>query len=65
MIPFEASKLRKGDIIVYNGDAHAVAYDGNGGYVGNSSSQDKIVHGKNYEQMGGLYPSRIIRTSQV
>lgn len=65
VIPFEASKLRKGDIIVYNGDAHAVAYDGNGGYVGNSSSQDKIVHGKNYEQMGGLYPSRIIRTSQI
>lgn len=64
VIPFDANKLKKGDIIVYNGNRHVVAYDGNGGYVGNSSSKDMIVHGKNYEQMLGIYPVSIIRTSQ-
>lgn len=65
VIPFNAAKLQKGDLIVYNGNSHVVAYDGNGGYIGNSSSQDRIVHGKSYEQMGGLYPVSIIRTSQI
>ena len=65
VIPFNANNLQKGDIIVYGDNAHVVSYDGNGGYIGNSSSQDCIVHGKDYGQMGGLYPTKIIKASQI
>ena len=64
-IDFDASKLQKGDTIVYGDNDHVVTYDGNGGYIGNSSSQDCIVHGSDYGQMGGLYPTRIIKTSKI
>lgn len=45
----------KGDIIVYhgsNGFNHVVIADGQGGYYGNSSSQNQGVHGSDYHQMG-------------
>ncbi len=64
VIPFDASQLQKGDCIVYGDDDHVVIYDGNGGYIGNSSSQDMVVHGTNYNEMGGLTPTKIIKTSQ-
>ena len=51
VIPFDASKLEAGDIIVYGDDDHVVMYDGKGGYVGNSSSQQKVVHGSDYTSM--------------
>lgn len=64
VIPFDASQLQKGDCIVYGDDDHVVIYDGNGGYIGNSSSQDMVVHGSDYNQMGGMTPTKIIKTSQ-
>lgn len=63
VIPFDESALEKGDIIVYGDNDHVVTYDGNGGYVGNSSSLGKIVHGGDYTQMDGLRPTKIIKTS--
>lgn len=63
VIPFDASKLQAGDVIVYGDNAHVVLYDGNGGYVGNSSSQMKVIHGDDYTAMGeDLPPTRIIKT---
>lgn len=63
VIPFDASKLEKGDIIVYGDRDHVVTYDGNGGYVGNSTSQGRIVHGSDYREMGDLQPTEIIKTT--
>ena len=62
-IPFDESRLEKGDIIVYGGDKHVVTYDGKGGYVGNSTSQGHIVHGGDYHAMGGMEPTGIIKAS--
>ena len=46
----------KGDVIVYynnkNGYNHVVIADGQGGYYGNSSSQNQGVHGSDYHEMG-------------
>ena len=36
--------------------------DGNGGYVGNSTSQQKVVQGDDYNAMGDLKPTKIIKT---
>ena len=63
VIPFDASKLEKGDVIVYGDRDHVVTYDGNGGYVGNSTGLGKIIHGSDYREMGKLQPTEIIKTS--
>ncbi len=58
---------RKGDVIIYDrGEKqHAVTADGNGGYWGNSSSQGKVVHGSDYNEMDGKIPTQVIRTGQL
>lgn len=71
-IPYDPSKLEKGDIIMYNRYSksdpnwHVVVYDGNGGCWGNSSNVYKCFH--HYEgsiDMGGdYYPATIIKTSR-
>ena len=63
---FDANNLKKGDLIVYSSpsqgsDSHVVIYDGNGGYYGNSSSNNITMHGDNYN-IEGLTPQRIIKT---
>lgn len=69
VISFDSAQLEKGDVIVYDSptesDAHVVIYDGNGGYIGNSSSQNQVVHGSDYTEMDGLTPSKIIKTSKI
>ena len=65
VIDFDASQLEKGDVIVYGDNDHVVIYDGQGGYIGNSSSQDMVVHGSDYNEMGSLTPSKIIKTSRI
>lgn len=62
VIPFDASQVQAGDVIVYGDNDHVVTADGQGGYVGNSSSQQKVVHGSDYTEMGGLKPTKIIKT---
>ena len=62
VIPFDASDVQAGDVIVYGDNDHVVLADGNGGYVGNSSSQQKVVQGDDYNEMGGLKPTKIIKT---
>lgn len=64
VVPYSKSSLSKGDMIVYGDNDHVVVYDGGSKYVGNSSSQGQVVNGKDYLQMGGLYPTKIIKTSQ-
>ena len=59
-IDFDESKLEKGDIIVYDGDEHVTVYDGKGGYVGNSTSADQIVHSHDYTDCGT--PTGIIKS---
>ena len=61
VIPFDANNLSKGDVIVYGDMDHVVIYDGNGGYYGNSSSRNQVVHGNDYNQMG-IEPTEIIKT---
>ena len=66
VIPFDSSQLKPGDIIVYGDNDHVVMYDGQGGYVGNSSSANGgaggVVHGSDYRQMGGQVPTKIIQS---
>jgi hypothetical protein len=63
-ISFNASQLEAGDVIIFDDNDHAVIYDGNGGYVGNSSSKDMVVNGSNYWEMDGMTPTKIIKTSR-
>lgn len=58
---------RKGDVIIYDRgeNQHAVTADGNGGYWGNSSSQGIVVHGSDYNEMGGKVPTQVIRTGSL
>jgi hypothetical protein len=60
-IDFDDSKLEQGDVIVFGDNDHVVTYDGNGGYVGNSSAQEQVVHGSDYHNIG-LTPTHIIKT---
>lgn len=62
VIPFDPNNLEAGDVIVYGDNDHVVLADGNGGYVGNSSSQQKVVQGGDYNNMGDLKPTKIIKT---
>ncbi|MCI6233219.1 MAG: glucosaminidase domain-containing protein [Selenomonas sp.] len=62
VIPFSPENVERGDIIVYGDDDHVVTADGNGGYYGNSTSQQKVLHGDDYTAMGGLQPTKIIKT---
>lgn len=63
VIPFNTDDLEEGDIIVYGEREHVVIYDGEGGYVGNSSSREMVVHGADYTCMG-MEPTEIIKTSE-
>lgn len=60
--PYQAGAANPNDVIVYGDNDHVVLSDGNGGYYGNSSSQNQIVHGSDATQMGGLQPTAIIKT---
>lgn len=62
VVPFDPNNLEAGDVIVYGDNDHVVLADGNGGYVGNSSSQQKVVQGGDYNNMSGLKPTKIIKT---
>lgn len=62
VVPYQAGAAGPGDAIVYGDNDHIVLSDGNGGYYGNSSSQNQIVHGSDATQMGGLQPTAIIKT---
>lgn len=62
VIPFDPNNLEAGDVIVYGDNDHVVLADGSGGYVGNSSSQQKVVQGGDYNNMGDLKPTKIIKT---
>lgn len=63
-IPFDSSQVEKGDVIVYGDNDHVVIAAGSdGSYVGNSSSQNKVIRGSDFYSMGGLYPTKIIKTS--
>ena len=60
---FSAGSLKKGDVIVYGNDDHVVIYDGNGGYYGNSSSKNVVVHGRDYNSLD-MAPTKIIKASR-
>ena len=60
VIPYDASKVERGDVIVYGDDDHVVIADGNGGYYGNSSSREQVVHGDDINDVG-LEPTKIIK----
>ena len=62
VIAYDPSKVERGDVIVYGDNDHVVIADGNGGYYGNSSSQEKVIHGDDLNSMGGLAPTKIIKT---
>lgn len=60
---YSAGNLEKGDVIVYGNDDHVVIYDGQGGYYGNSSSRNVVVHGGDYTAME-YPPTKIIKASK-
>lgn len=60
---FYIGNLEKGDVIVYGNDDHVVIYDGNGGYYGNSSSKNVVVHGRDYNSLN-MTPTKIIKASK-
>lgn len=62
VVAYSPENVAAGDIIVYGNNDHVVMADGKGGYVGNSTSQQKVVHGSDYNDMGDLKPTRIIKT---
>lgn len=62
VVAYSPENVSAGDIIVYGDNDHVVMADGKGGYVGNSTSQQKVVHGSDYNDMGDLKPTRIIKT---
>ena len=66
VIPFDPNSLEEGDVIVYGDKSdpqrHVVLYDGKGGYIGNSTQQNKVVQGSDYNEMGSWSPTKIIKT---
>ena len=66
VIPFDPNQLEEGDVIVYGDESdpqrHVVLYDGKGGYIGNSTEQNKVVQGADYNAMGAWAPTKIIKT---
>ena len=65
-IPFDASQVEAGDVIVYGDNSHVVIAAGpSGDYVGNSSGKNMVVHEDNFYNMGGLYPTKLIKTSHM
>ena len=60
---FSIGNLEKGDVIVYGNNDHVVIYDGNGGYYGNSSSKNVVVHGRDYNSLN-ITPTKIIKASK-
>ena len=66
VIQFDPNQLEEGDVIVYGDEndpqRHVVLYDGKGGYIGNSTEQNKVVQGEDYNAMGAWVPTKIIKT---
>mgnify|MGYP000951132245 FL=1 len=66
VIAFDPNQLEEGDVIVYGDESdpqrHVVLYDGKGGYIGNSSSRNLVVHESDYNQMGDWHPTKIIKS---
>lgn len=65
VVAYSPEKVVAGDIIVYGDNDHVVMADGKGGYVGNSTSRQKVVHGSDYTDMGDLQPTKIIKTGNT
>ena len=65
VVAYSPENVSAGDIIVYGDNDHVVMADGKGGYVGNSTSQQKVVHGSDYTDMGDLQPTKIIKTGNT
>lgn len=65
VVPYDANNVGAGDVIVYGNEDHVVMADGKGGYVGNSSSLNQVVHGSDYTAMGDLVPTKIIKTGTI
>lgn len=65
VVAYSPENVAAGDIIVYGDNDHVVMADGKGGYVGNSTSQQKVVHGSDYTDMGDLQPTKIIKTGSA
>lgn len=65
VIPYDANNVGAGDIIVYDNNDHVVMADGKGGYVGNSSGLNRVVHRPDYTAMGDMVPTKIIKTGTI
>lgn len=65
VIPYSPDQVAPGDMIIYGDDDHVVVATGGTGYVGNSSSQNMVVKGSDYREMGGQQPTKIIKSSQL
>ena len=65
VVAYSPEQVEAGDMIIYGDDDHVVVSTGGYGYVGNSSSQMKVVKGSDYTQMSGLKPTKIIKSSHL
>ena len=60
---FSVSELKKVMLLFMVTMTHVVIYDGNGGYYGNSSSKNVVVHGRDYNSLN-MTPTKIIKASK-
>lgn len=65
VVPYSADNVEPGDMIIYGDNDHVVVATGGTGYVGNSSSQMQVVKGSDYREMGGLVPTKIIKSGSL
>lgn len=64
LLSYDTTDLQKGDVLVYGDNDHAVIYDGQGGYYGNSTKRNVAVHGRDYTKMGGMSVTKVIKASK-
>lgn len=64
LLSYDTTDLQKGDVLIYDDDDHAVIYDGQGGYYGNSTSRNVTVHGGDYTKMNGMQVTKVIKASR-
>ena len=62
LVPYDENNLQAGDVLGWKDDSHShvVIYDGKGGYFGNNSEQNQIVHREKPHSYGK--PDWVIKT---
>lgn len=60
----DETTIEPGDMLVYTDERHVVVATGGSGYAGNSSSRGKVIEGKDFTNMSGMYVTGVIKSSR-